>query len=409
MTWRYYHTVWAVMVFTWITNYSVRVGLAPALIPIMKEFNLTYAQGGLLATAFFYAYTMMQLPAGYLGDRLGKKTIIVLATAWWGLMSLFTGFTRSFPMLFMARFLTGVGQGSLFSNDRPIIAAYTPREKMGMGQGISFIGLGIGMTLGILFAGMITDSFGWRYIFIFYSIPSFLAALLVFVKIKEPQARAVSPGSERKVPYRLVFTSPDLWLFSLAGIAAIYCLWVLGVWAPAMFKEIGVKELAESSVYSSLLGIAAIPGLILTGMVTDALVKRGMGRKVVIAAEFVAIAVLMALIGLAVSMRASALTLSVLVFVAGLFLWGIWAPAYALLPDIVPREILGTAYGLINTIHFLGSLFAPWVTGKIKDMTGSFAGGAYVAAGFIFLAAIILMAMRPAYRLGPEVPIGEKV
>lgn len=409
MAWRYYHTVWAVMVFAWMTNYSVRVALSPALIPIMKEFDLTYAQGGLLATAFFYAYTMMQLPAGHLGDRVGKKAIVVLATAWWGLMSLFTGFARSFAMLFVARFLTGVGEGSLFSNDRPIIAAYTPRDKMGMGQGISFIGLGIGMALGILFAGLITDRLGWRYIFIFYSIPSFLAALLVFLKIKEPPTQVTSPGRERKVSYRLVFTSPDLWLFYLAGIAPIYCLWVLGVWAPAMFKEIGVADLAASSIYSSLLGVAAIPGLILTGIITDSLLKRGTGRKVVIAIGFVALAVVLALVGLAVSMRASPFTLTVLVFLAGLFMWGIWAPAYALLPDIVPREILGTAYGLTNTIHFLGALLAPWVTGKIKDMTGSFAGGMYVAAGFIFLAAILVMAMRPAYRLGPEVPIGEKV
>jgi hypothetical protein len=47
---------------------------------------------------------------------------------------------------------------------------------------------------------------------------------------------------------------------------------------------------------------------------------------------------------------------------AGFFIWGHWAAFYSLLPDIVPYEILGTTYGLTNTIHFTGSLIAPWAT-----------------------------------------------
>ncbi len=50
-------------------------------------------------------------------------------------------------------------------------------------------------------------------------------------------------------------------------------------------------------------------------------------------------------------------------FLAGFFIWGHWAAFYALLPDIVPYQILGTTYGLTNTIHFVGSLIAPWATG----------------------------------------------
>src|SRR3972149_2032049 len=86
MKWEKYHTVWAIMIFGWITNYMVRSSLSPLLIPILQEFKLTYAQAGILATAFFYAYTMMQLPAGRLGARLGRKVVLVLCTSWWGFM-----------------------------------------------------------------------------------------------------------------------------------------------------------------------------------------------------------------------------------------------------------------------------------------------------------------------------------
>ena len=72
MRWEKYHTLWAIMIFGWVTNYMVRSSLSPLLIPILQEFKLTYAQAGILATAFFYAYTFMQFPAGHLGDRVGE-------------------------------------------------------------------------------------------------------------------------------------------------------------------------------------------------------------------------------------------------------------------------------------------------------------------------------------------------
>jgi MFS family permease len=231
------------MVFGWVTNYMVRSSLSPLLIPILQEFKLTYAQAGILATAFFYAYTFMQLPAGHLGDRLGRKIVLVLCTSWWGLMSLLTGLAHSFASLFIFRFLTGVGEGAYFSNDRPIISAYTPEKKRGLGQGISFIGLGAGMFIGISLAGWISDLWGWRSVFILYAFPSFLASFLIYRLIEEPPHFELKEAENRRVSYPLIFKSRDLWLLYLGGIPAIYALWVVGTWAPAMFKEMGVESL----------------------------------------------------------------------------------------------------------------------------------------------------------------------
>ncbi|MDP2937336.1 MAG: MFS transporter [Dehalococcoidia bacterium] len=398
---KYYHKIWLVMVFGWVTNYMVRNGLSPVLIPIMDEFGLSHAEAGFLATAFFYSYTMMQLPAGNLGDRLGKKTIVVLAALGWAISSLVTGMARSFVWLLAFRFMTGMAQGSYFSNDRTIIAAYTPKEKMGIGQGVSFTGLGIGMAVGVSLAGVIAQTLGWRWVFYLYSLPALAAALVLLKVVKEPPRPSESAHQER-VPYRLVFQHKDIWLYSLGGIAAIYVLWVLATWAPAMFQEIGVKELALASTYSSLLGIAAVPGLLLAGWFSDWMVRRGKGRKAQIAGQMLLTSICVALIGMAIQGRASPWVLAALFFLAGFFFWGIWAPTYALLPEMVPPQVLGTAYGLINTVHFTGSLVAPWLTGLIKDITLSFAWGAYIAAIVSVVGAVFFLAIKPSFRLGPE-------
>ena len=405
MKWEKYHTVWLIMIFGWVTNYIVRSALSPLLIPIMNEFGLTYAKAGILATAFFYAYTFMQLPAGYLGDRLGRKAVLVICSSWWGLMSLLTGLASSFTSLFLFRFLKGVGEGAFFSNDRPIISAYTPESKRGFGQGISFAGLGTGMFIGISLAGWISDLWGWRAVFILYAFPSWLASLLIYRMIQEPPRRQGAKREGQKVSYSMLFKNRDLWLLYLGGISGNYALWVVGTWAPAMFQEIGVESLSRASLYSSLLGVSAVPGLILTGLVSDKLMRREKGRKGLIATEFFLISVCMFSLGDGLRVKMDPALFVFVFFMAGFFIWGHWAAFYALLPDIVPYEILGTAYGLTNTIHFLGSLIAPWVTGWVKDTTASFSWGLYISALFCVLGGILILAVRPSFRLGKEIPI----
>ncbi len=405
MKWERYHTVWVIMIFGWVTNYMVRSSLSPLLLPILQEFKLTYAEAGILATAFFYAYTLMQLPAGHLGDRLGRRLVLILCTSWWGLMSFLTGLAQSFFSLFAFRFLTGLGEGAYFSNDRPIISAYTPERKRGFGQGISFIGLGTGMFFGVSLAGWISDLWGWRTVFLLFAFPSLLASFLIFWFIREPARQQTAQPEDRRIPYSLIFRSPDLWLLYLGGIPGIYALWVVGTWAPAMFKEFGVETLARSSLYSSLLGISAIPGLTLTGLVSDRLVKKEKGRKGLIAIEFFMIALFMFLLGYGLDMKVSLSLFLLFFFMAGFFIWGHWAAFYALLPDIVPYEILGTAYGLTNTIHFLGSLIAPWATGWIRDMTASFSWGLYLSAIFCIAGGILILCVSPAFRWRKERPI----
>ena len=405
MPWPYYYSVWSVLIFGWISNYMVRSALSPVLIPLMEEFGFTYAQAGLLASALFYAYALMQFPAGYLGDRVGKKRILIFCTLGWGLASLGTSLVSSFAWLFILRFVTGLAEGTYFSNDRPVIAHYTPKEKLGTGQGISFVGLGLGMCLGIVLAGWISEMWGWRWVFILFALPAFVAALLMGWIIKEPPRESGIQSAGGKIPLSIAFKNRDLWFLYFGGIPGVYALWTIGAWAPAMLKEVGVQQLSSASLYASLLGLSAVPGLILTGLISDRLYRKGKGRKGLIAVEFFIMAGLLMLLGLGITGRWSGLTLGVLIFIIGVFVWGHWAAYYSLIPEIVPKEILGTVFGITNSIHFIGGLLAPWLTGIIKDLTASFALACYGAGLFALLGGLIISGVRPSFRWKTEIPL----
>jgi sugar phosphate permease len=66
MAWHAYHTVWALLIFGWICNYIVRMAFSPLLEPVMAEFGLSHAEGGLLFSVFFYGYVAMHVLAGLL-------------------------------------------------------------------------------------------------------------------------------------------------------------------------------------------------------------------------------------------------------------------------------------------------------------------------------------------------------
>ena len=114
MSWQRYHTVWLIMGFGWISLYLVRMGIAPILGMIMEEFRLSYAMAGSLFSVIFFSYTLMQLPSGNLGDRFGRRKILILSTSLWFLLSLATAAVQTFTMLIIVRFLTGIRSRYLF-------------------------------------------------------------------------------------------------------------------------------------------------------------------------------------------------------------------------------------------------------------------------------------------------------
>jgi MFS family permease len=399
-----YSLIWAVFVYTWIANYLIRMALSALLPPIMEEFSLSYAQAGLLSSALFYAYAGMQLPAGVLGDRLGRKRMLIAGVLLGAAASAFTGLAATLTLLFVARLVTGLSQGFLFSNDRVIIAATTPREKMALGQGISFSGAGLGTTLGLFMAGYLGTLLPWRGVFLVFALPPLLAAVLLWRFVPEPPHATAPP--DPAWPFRRVLRTRDFWLLGLTGIMPIYVQFLLATWGPALFVEVGVRDLANSASLASLQGLMAPAGLLASGLVSDRLHARGLHRKVSIAAGLLlSIASLIAM-ALTVQRPGPPWLLTISLLATSFFIWCCWGPAYAIFGEMFPPSVLGRAFGAYNTICFLGGVASPYVTGWLRDLSGSFVAGLYGAAALSGLCVACVMALDRPFRLaGAPAPV----
>jgi MFS family permease len=378
----YYYKVWATLLFGWMSLYMVRVGLSPVLVPLMKEFGLSYGEAGLLSSAIFWAYTFMQIPSGYMGDRWGYKRFLLLGTLAWSFLCFMTALVPSFILLLLVRGLTGLAEGTYFGNDRPIISAFTPPEKMARGQGISAMGMGLGMGLGVLLGGQIAEWQGWRSVFVVYSIPSLMVFFLIWKFVRNPEGRT---GAKDESHFSAAFKSVNLWMLYLSGFSVMYIFWVLGTWAPAIFLELGVSGVGSSGVYAGVLGLIGVPALIASGIVSDKMKKRGRERYSHLMYCLIFMCCVTLLMGLAIDLNAGSSWFLFLLIIGGIGVWSFFPPFYAILADQVPKKILGTTFGAANTVGFMASLLAPWGTGYLRDHTRSFSWGFYTSAIILIL------------------------
>jgi predicted MFS family arabinose efflux permease len=373
-----YVLVWLLLILAWAANFVIRIGFSALLPSIITELELSYTRAGLLASAFFYAYATMQLPAGLLGDRFGRRRILVLGLLGGALSAELTGLTDSFVTLFLARALTGAFQGSLFSNDRAIIVTVTPRGRIGLGQGVSFAGPGIGLTVGLVLGGLLVETLNWRTVMMLFGLGPIVAALLIvrYVPPPLPSPTARAPVGER---LRRVAGNRPLLLLALVSSCAIADQFVLATWGPVFFTEVGVADVGRAGSYAALQGIAASLGMVVSGLVHDALIRRGYGSQTVIVAGLAGVAVAMLAMAVVIAQR-SIVGLAVVLFVAAFFCWAIWSAVYALLGRMVREDELGTAFGFSNSIGFIGAIVGPIATGWMRDLAGSFSAGCVLAA-----------------------------
>jgi MFS transporter, Spinster family, sphingosine-1-phosphate transporter len=166
-------------------NYMDRYVGAAASPLIQKEFHLSDSQVGLLGSAFLLVYAVAAVPFGYWADRGVRKTVVAAGVAIWSLATLFTGFARSFPQLFVSRAVLGIGEAGYYPAGTSLLSDYFPKEQRGRTMSIWGAGSTFGIAVGFAGGGYIAEKFGWRSAFFFAAVPGILFALLAF-GLREP-------------------------------------------------------------------------------------------------------------------------------------------------------------------------------------------------------------------------------
>ena len=140
--------------------------IAVALPHLIVDFDTDLSSAGWLVTGYLIAMASLQPVAGKLGDRLGRRTLLLAGLGWFGLSSLGAGLAPNLPILIAFRIQQAVAGALVFPNGIALLRATAPPGRLGRRLGLVMGALPLAAALGPLVAGVLLAFADWRAIFL---------------------------------------------------------------------------------------------------------------------------------------------------------------------------------------------------------------------------------------------------
>jgi AAHS family 4-hydroxybenzoate transporter-like MFS transporter len=377
---------------------------------VSKQLHIARAALGPVLSSGLIGMMIGALTLGPLGDRIGRKPVILSSVLLVGIGSLLTATADSVGLLLTFRLLTGVGLGGSLPNLIALNSEYTPRRLRATAIVIAGCGFSMGATFGGFASAGLLARFGWRSVFVFGGILPCIVAGLIFARMPESIRFLLMRGSERdRVARTLSRIAPGVpfgfgtlmsveqpeaasisQLFTAGRAKLTIALWVmffmnlldvyfLNNWLPTVMPDAGIA-LQNAILITSMFQAGGTAGALMLGWLID----RALSYRV-LAWAFLAAGVCVLLIG---SAGASTLLLACTVFAAGFCIVGGQIGSNALAADSYPTALRSTGVGWTLGVGRLGSIIGPLAGGALLSAQGGVPRIFMFAAGPIVIASL---------------------
>jgi MFS family permease len=351
--------------------------------PLRKDWGLTDAQIGWLATAFTLLYAIVGVPFGRLSDRRPRPKLLSLGVAVWSLLTSASGIAWNYGVLFLARLGVGVGEATCAPASSSLIGDLYPAKRRGGALSFFMLGLPVGSFLGNFFGGWLAAAHGWRFPFYVACIPGIILALLALT-ISEPArgAAETSPTAGRAhdgSPYWRVLRIPTMSWVIVSGALFNFNMYAIGTFLPAFLSRYHALHLKEANQIAAIsYSLVGIPGLLLGGWVVDHMGKSRPNGRLLVSCGAVFLEA--PLIYFALQRPPGDLTGFVPLMGTGCLLgYFYYSGVYATIQDVTPPSLRGTAMALyFFFMYLIGGSFGPVITGRLSD---HYARAAMTASG----------------------------
>lgn len=383
-----------------IIAYTDRINLSSALPEIRRSFPLSPEASGILLSAFFWSYTLLQMPAGWVVDRFGLKWPYAAGLFLWSAVSAATALVSSLNGLIAVRIALGIGESIVTPASMRYIRKNFAEHERGLPIGIFMSGTKYGPAIGAPIAAYLVLGFGWRWMFVINGALCilWLVPWLLFVR-SDSATPSEQPRPEEAVSWAAILGTPFMWGTCIATFCYMYFVYFCMTWMPTYFKERFGFSLTASGwfTFMSFGGLATIA--ILSGWAADRLIARGR-NAVTVRKAFTIVGFVLAFSEIFGAFSSSTtITLFLAVFsLSGLGL--ATANYWALTQTMTPAAASARVAGVQNTAANLAGIAAPWITGALVQKTGNF-NAPLIAVGFWLVVGVgcYLFLVRERYAL----------
>jgi MFS family permease len=378
---------WQLLALLWLTfflNQADRQAFNVVLPLIRAELRLTDLQLGMVASLFSLAFALSLPFAGYAGDVLSRKRLIVWSLALWSLATMLTGLTGGVATLVLCRSLaTGSGEAMYFPAANSLIGQHHIRTRsiaMAIHQTAVYTGL---IASGFL-AGWIGDHYGWRATFVIFGAAGVALAPVFALRVADspqPVSGARSLAAELPALRREVIAKPTFLLMSLAFCCMVFVNVGYLAWMPTHLHETFGFTLAragfEAMVYHH---VGTFIGVLIGGWCSDTLARRRFEARAELAGVgLLAGAPFLLLLGNETSAPVVFAGLLGFGLLRGLYEANMWVALF----DVIPSRFRGQATALVICFAYIVGAIAPTLLGWMKSRHG-------LAGAFPWLAPVYL-------------------
>lgn len=353
-----------------------------------RFFHLSDIERGLLNSAFFWSYALLQIPAGWLVDRFGVKRPFAVCFSLWSIFAGLTAWCSNAIQLLSLRVLLGAGEAvNTPAGMRWIRLNFQPQHHgfiMGLYQASAKMGPAIGAPLIV----WLLLHYGWRLMFVFVGFGALLWVfpwlLLVRDNDRQIERAEMKRPDVAPLPFRSLFGNLAMWGVIIGTFCYNYFNYFCLTWLPAYFAEARHLSLKNTGWFTSASfgGIATVA--IVAGFAADRLIRHGGDairiRKAFIIAGFVIASTEM--VGATSSSESLAVFFAIFSLSGlGLATGNYWALTPALLPGAPPARLAAVQ----NMAANLSGIAAPILTGFLKEATGGYGAAMVANLGFLLL------------------------
>ncbi|WP_409308109.1 MFS transporter [Pectobacterium sp. B1J-3] len=397
---------WWIAALMWLAiaiNYIDRTVLSAAAPHLISELHLTPEMMGFIMAAFFWSYSLLQIPAGWFADRFGQKKGLGLAVAWWSIATSAMGLATGFKSLLALRVALGVGEAAAYPSNAGIAAKWFPdRERAtvsGLFDSASKFGGAVAMPLIVWMIYMID----WRWTFaIIGSVGIIWVIAWYFIYAENPEdhkkiskeevdyirnGQVQKHGSGTKLPmkwYQLL-RYRNIWAMCLGFFTINYTSYFFITWLPTYLVQEKGMDFIKMGIVAALPLLSGMIIEVIAGWASDKIAHKKILSLTATRKLFLTIGLLMALcIGFAPLTDSVVLTV-ILLCIAKSGTTVAASQVWALPGDVAPKNMVSVVAGLQNTVSNMGGAVGPIITGAIVAATGSF------TYALIFSAALVLL------------------
>ena len=367
-----------------------------------KDLHITPSMSSLLGSLFFLGYFFFQIPGAiYAADRSAKK-LIFWSLILWGALAMATGMISNVNMLVVIRFMLGVVESAVMPAMLVFLSRWFTKAERSRANTFLILGNPVTILWMSILSGYLIKSVGWRWMFIWEGLPAIIWAFFWWRLVEddpkkakwltEPEKKDLEEALQMEQlvikpvkNYAEAFKSRTVILLSLQ-----YALWSIGVygfvmWLPSIINAAPDMNIVKTGWLSSIPYVFAIAGMLTASYFSDKTLK----RKIFIWPFL--------LVG-AIAFYGSYLVGStnfwlsfVLLVIAGGAMYTPYGPFFAIITEVLPRNVAGGAIALINSFGALGSFAGSYLVGYLNGTTGGFGASYIFMSGALFLSAIITM------------------